>query len=717
MLNELYSLLNAGHRVVILIIPYTEHEPGNATMARRLEEEVALTSAFYQAYLGFRRPHLEVLSTNDMQLPREELVAVQHDYSVLYQEDDPAVVRLVDSQRRSWASPNILFVPKCIVAIEQLQPDLLIAGEKHAPIADCFGAILEHRGHAIPSVVIPNLLDLRMSAGMDRRDTVETYIDVSEHEDFVLHKLALLRDEPSMTAAWLDHFETAVLRPAPERLKTGVATVAALESARILALAHFLANVRRLVPYQTSDPTDEVSLTWSDDLYRSLDDAARNRIERLVRALYRDAACRHIGLYRSFSAGKSGSLVLGLREFEDQTGERVSNLSVLKVGAASELSLEHASFKQLVAPGRTGAFMAVRPAEISVEGLSAVVYEDAHHFLGAATSDQLEPLDAAFAPGRRSPEQLAEMLEELFHNHLFNVLYKHGRALEVYSPAHDLSEFLAGWRLRPVQIQGDLVSDGVDYTDASQSVFELRLGEVDLVRGFARGYTAVTHEKVDVQLSDLAEHELRHFVVDRWLSVCGQIVGTRSAYYRSRLESVGVTFDSRGDAVVGELLVRDPIARLESVVNREYPNVTVSPVHGDLHSGNVLCVGQKLGIIDYGKMRARWPALYDVAFLLVDLKVRLLAARCDVPTASRLERSSLDVGRWRTRRSLREVRDLMRLLSYEELSSDVRSLGSSELFDCLVAAICMGRLKFDLASHQHHIALIIADAAMGRIDD
>ena len=202
--------------------------PANRTMNRRLAEEVALTRGFYSSYLGFEEPDLRFLTIIDLVFDDAALRNIQLQYAELYDSNDRAVRYLIEMHGRSWASPNILFVPKCIAAIESLGPDALIAGAKHRPIAECFNAILRAQGIDIPSYLFSNLLDLRMKTGMDHRRSVETYIDVSDQEDFILHKLNILAQEPDQRAAWLEYFMEAIWKGAPERVKTGTGTRAQL---------------------------------------------------------------------------------------------------------------------------------------------------------------------------------------------------------------------------------------------------------------------------------------------------------------------------------------------------------------------------------------------------------------------------------------------------------------------------------------------------------
>jgi len=722
MLNELYRLLVSGNQVIILIITYEEHDPANRTINRRLAEEVALTRGFYSNYLGFEEPQLRIVTVRDLDFDDETLSKIQHQYAELYGNSDPAVRYLIEMHGRSWASPNILFVPKCIAAIESLAPDALIAGVKHRPIAECFDAILAARGVNIPSYLFSSLLDLRMKTGMDHRRSVETYIDVSDQEDFILHKLNILAQDPDQRAEWLDHFMKTVWAGAPERVKTGTGAVHTSESAKILALLRLLANARRLVPYAEQTADDNVKITWSDELYRVVGPNDKIRIERIAKSLYTESPRHSISIYKILAPGKSGSTVLGVREYEDQNAAHISNLSVLKVGPASDLAQEANNYTRFIANRRTGAFMAARTDGVTVENTSGLVYEDAQRFLGVgAAVDRLESLNSIFAPGKFTALEIKREIQDLFANHLYEVLYKHSVKKEVLQIGRYVNEFLpAAYRIMAVSVRessdnsrdepirrlgskrGDSVSVDVNITESN------------MLQMMARGYTMGMHDKIDIDLAAVNEATLNAFAPGSNLTVTGQVMISRKQWFREIFASLGARYDGSNLWTGARQQMADPLPRLEMLLEREYRNVATSTIHGDLHAGNVLWNSGKCAVIDYGRVRESWPALYDIAFLFADLKSHVAADRMNVDTLDAVERS-LERRNWhRLNVSGRAIREVLQTFEYEELASDIKSLGSRELFYALLASVLMGRMKFDLPDHEKRIALVLADWAMRR---
>jgi Ternary complex associated domain 9 len=721
MLNELYRLLVSGNRVIILIITYDEHDPANRTINRRLAEEVALTRGFYSGYLGFEEPNLRILTIRDLVFDDEMLRNIQRQYAELYNGGDTAVRYLIEMHGRSWASPNILFVPKCIAAIESLAPDALIAGVKHRPIAECFDTILHERGIDIPSYLFSNLLDLRMKTGMDHRRSVETYIDVSDQEDFILHKLNILAQEPDQRAEWLEHFMEKIWKGAPERVKTGTATVHASESSKILALLKFLANARRLVPYAEQAADDYFKITWSEELYRVVGSNDKTRIERIVKSLYSESPSKSVSIYKILTPGKSGSTVLGVREYDDENAAHISNLSILKLGPANELAQEANNYAGLIAYKRTGAFMAVRTDGVVVDNTSGLVYEDAQRFLGVGVADRLESLNSIFAPGKFTASEIKSKLQDLFANHLYEVFYKHGVKIEVLQIGRYMNEFLpAAYRImaisvrepsnhggdEPIRREGSWRGDSI-----SVDVF---ITESNLLQMIARGYTIGMNDKIDIDLAAVDEAALNAFAPGTILTVTGKVLVSRQQWFRETFASLGARYDGTNLWIDTRYQMADPLPRLEALLEREYRNVMTSTIHGDLHAGNVLLGSGKCAIIDYGRVRENWPALYDAAFLLADLKTHVAADRMNVDGLNTMERS-LERKNWRRPKMTdRGFRELLRTFEYEELASEIQSLGSRDLFYALLASVLMGRMKFDLSDDEKRITLVLADWAMRR---
>jgi hypothetical protein len=240
----------------------------------------------------------------------------------------------------------------------------------------------------------------------------------------------------------------------------------------------------------------------------------------------------------------------------------------------------------------------------------------------------------------------------------------------------------------------------------------VRIAEVDLRRRVLRAYTIAEHSKVDVELAGDDEVLLNEVMPGRTLLLDGRLSGVRDDFYDALLARLNVAREGRMMAIERRVLA-DPVRRIEEFLEREHHSFIVSPIHGDLHAGNVLFGGEGFGIIDYGKMRERFPALYDVAYLYADLKSRFIANRFDLTTLVRLEESIVH-GRGRFGRDRRAIREIS-LFEYDSLPAEIKQLGSPDIFYSLLGIILLGRLKFDLPEVEKRVGLALAHYAFERV--
>ncbi|MFF5263141.1 phosphotransferase [Actinomadura viridis] len=715
MLNHLYRILVEGDNVILLLIPYDEHEKRNKTIRIRLGEEIELTKGFYRNYLGFDRPRLQIISTRELDLAQERLTEIQDLYSALYDRGAPAVRRLIDEQNRPWASPNIQFVAKCLAAVEQLDPDRLVCGEKHRAIAECFDEVLRALDIDIPFETFENFPDLFMEAGMDRTDSVHSYIDVNDNEDFVLHKLSSLRDLPGRRSEWLQAFMKHIFDPAPERVKNGLNRVHRSETEREMALTKLLAGARALIPYSMDDGDDDVQIIWHWNI-SSISFSERPRIERIARQLFQGEKAARIVLYREFGGGKSGATVLEVREHEEHDELRVSNVSILKVGQEHELHQEQDNYERLVKNRGTAAFMTIKRGGVSIGGVAGIVYQDAQHYLGIRRQERIDDVSALFRPVQDDLEMARERLDRLLVAHLHEVLYKHGARVDAGSLRPYVNEFLpAEYRVEVSRYEpdGEVIACAAGDAAEERLSAEVDVAEVDLGLRVARAYRCDDRAKIDLLLTGADEILLNEVTPGRRLRVEGRIAATRRDFYDSLLPRLGVTRRGRFLWVDGAR-VGDPAGRTDEFLRREHYSFVMSPVHGDLHAGNVLLGGDGFGIIDYGRMRARFPALYDIAYLYADLKSRFVADRFDIPTLVSLEESILyGARRPRIRRHRGDARQL-ELFEYGALPEEIRLLGSPATYYSLLGLILLGRLKFDVPEVEKRAGLVLAHYAFER---
>jgi hypothetical protein len=719
MLNGLYSLLSNGDSVTILIIPYDEHEQRNRTYKSRLSEEVTLTKEFYRNYLGFAYPQLNIVNAQEIDLRGDRLLEIQHAYQDLYRRRSAAVCRLIDEQNRAWASPNILFVPKCIAAVEMIAPEILISGAKHKPIADAFGELLNELGYSISWAQLDDFSDLLMETAMDRADSVHTYIDINDNDDFVLHKLAMLNGPANQRERWLEHFEKEILRPAPERVKVDVRPIQRSDSERQIALTKFLSNVRQLIPYAIDDDADTVQIVWSPELRTSFTQRQRHDIERIARQIYRQRGCDLISFPRIYS-GKSGSIVIEVREHIRGDTAQISNVSILKIGPDIEVGREKQNYDRLIAARRTSAFMEVRVGSYTVQGTTGIVYQDANQYLGMGLKDRVDNISALLQPSQFDSAAVASQLGKLITSHLHETLYKHSVGVESGTILPYINEFLPA----QYRVSVDRLSrDGETLVGTDGAGIDMRISapvevtEVDLNGRRLRAYVEADRTKLDVILDGGDELFINRLVPGSVLNLDARVVRGRKEFYDRHLNRLGAQNSAAETYILEGVRLLHPERVLRGLAGREYTQWTLGPVHGDLHCGNVLFGAGNFGVIDYGKMRDRFPTLYDIAFLVADLKAKYLGSRYSASSVDWFEeRLTVPPSRRIIPRRRSAELQALELFEYRFLREFIGRYGSEDIYQSLLAAIFLGRLKFNLSDHEQKVNLVLAHHAWKRVN-
>lgn len=706
MLNMLHKLLSAGNTVTILLVPYYEHESGNATLHSRLREEARVTKRFYAEYLGYKPPVLKLVSSDELPANPETLSQYRRRYAELAAAHEPSVMALMAKHPHAWTSPNIGFVAKTLAAIDYINADIAVAGQKHVLISRCFDVMLKAVGRCrTEPYLIPDLLDLRMQTGMDRTDSASSFIELTDQQDYVTSKLRLLDGTENARTEWLEHFSQLILPDLPERLTDGIPSVINDETDRTLALIQLLRNCYRLLPYGYEVPQEKFQVTWSTPA-PSLTSDDRERIRRLGHAVYASDGVSSIEVHKVFHSGKSGSTVLGVREFKAADGVAIpEGQSVLKVGDPGELEQERQAYLRHVRPYRTNAFTEVKGSSALHGGRGALAYTDAARYAGAPVSPTMDLVD--FMRHARRAE-FKESLDSLLANDLYQTLYSRGTVLPSGTLRRVPNEFWPAELTIDVDALGEH-APGARKIDrnrtAERAEFAVQITEAKQSANFARAYTE-DGTKIDLLLSSLPEEARQECVVGSSVEVGGFVAGRRRDTFFKIEERAGL---ERGELVT-------LAERVHRLFDADFADFRVSAVHGDLHSGNVLVVGSRTLIIDYGKTRAGYPSLYDIATLVADLKVNLYSLGMSLRQIDSIERRLREGGGGRlwlpevvsATTEERAARKIAELLEYRLLPDAIRGLGDEMLFYSLLSAIYIGRLKFDSSPREKAAGLVLA---------
>lgn len=221
-------------------------------------------------------------------------------------------------------------------------------------------------------------------------------------------------------------------------------------------------------------------------------------------------------------------------------------------------------------------------------------------------------------PSQFDSSAVAARLGHLIVSQLHETLYKNSVPIESGSVRNYLNEFLPPqYRVHVNRLSADgehLVGTDVTGLDTHiRTVIEVT--EVDLRGRRVRAYTQDDCTKLDLVIDGVDEMFVNRLAPGRTIGLDAQVVGGRKAFYDRDLVRLGAHQVGADTWMVEGVPVKHPERVLDALLSREYLHWKLGPVHGDLHSGNVLFGGGNFGVIDYGKMRERFPVLYDIAFL------------------------------------------------------------------------------------------------------
>lgn len=701
LLNELKEHLRSGRNVDICVIPYTEHDQANVNKRRRVEEEIFITKEFYKNYLSGFPSRLKVYSTDDLIFDHSLLSEIQSVYHSLSEVSGSPVHSLVAGGRRAWASPNILFVPKCIAAIEQSQATHTICGEKHRHIADAFEQVLHRRGNDIQSTYVESLLDLDLAMPMDSTDSGATIIELNDDQDLISYKLGQC---PDGGRGWLQHFSNLMLQDVQksQMTRTGGEDLAA----SVFALHNLLLHCRNLLPYK-KEREDGLHVSWNYQVEKAVGITKKPHVERLIQSVLRDSETKSVVLNKLYSDGFTDSVVMEAWEYQDTEFNHISNISVMKVGESGEIAKEAAAYQRFIHARRTARFSELRSTSLISAGYAVVAYQEAGRFLTGAGATRAKGLQS-FLSLEQPIEQRMGLLRDLLEDHLYEVLYKHNRRIERYSPKASLEQFLP-----PSQaVAVGSVSDGslLLAQGASPSSERVKLEVLGANRRnkTIKAFNPVSKEFLLLDLSNVDDGDLEGLSKLGAVSLVGQSVEWRRRFLQQRLSEFGFEQDGSHLHFEGHAVAKASIFEsMEHVLSLTFDDVAVSPIHGDLHSGNILAINKELAVIDYGATKDNMPSLYDVCYLYAEMIPKVLLSVASVQEIARLFSGS--PSRWLFSSEMRSLSGVLKLFQYTELPHHIKQLGDERLFNGMLGVLLIGRLKFPQKNELAAISILVAD--------
>lgn len=708
-LNALHRLLLDGHRITILIIPYDEHEQGNETFRMRLQEDIELTKLFYRSYLKFEPPQLDIISTFELAFDEDDLNFTHSKFISLYQNQAPSVVKLVKLHGRSWASTSVKFVAKCVSAIKRIGPDATICGGKHKIISDGFFAIFSEIGLSIEQRLIEDLLDLKMQRPMDRQDTAHTLVEINDDEDILLYKLSLMEDERDLVIQWLEHFEKMILFDAPSRLTQDIPTVFRTTAEREFALIRYLKNVRKLIPYSRSRSETRLTVRWSGKYSSLISKAKMSQFTELIRRLFASESLTSLSVVREFTEGATSTNVFEIREIKDSGNQSIINVSVVKIGDFLELSKERDAFESFIRPSKTAGFIDIKGFVGPFEGLGAIRYQSAGYFLAGNIGETLKSAEELISTDVQIAVQKQKLntLLDFLQSHLYQTLWSSCRRIQKTGISTFFNPFLpAEFSIFVNCFSEERQMYCVDDSAAKQSIekMKLRVTEYHPDINRVRAYTLGNDKKVDLFYDNLSERAIQKFRENAIIEVEAILKSDRRAFFDRKIKEIGISITKTNKyAVMGQEILH-PEDMCVDILETEFENVHVGPIHGDLHCGNLLFDGTKFGIIDYGKTHGQGLIVFDLCLLFTDL---LLKA---VKTGARIDQLvGLSKVWWARLLGISSNLPVQMLFEHRKLHPRIRQFISEDLFFAAATLTLLGIQKFNLSRDQGIIALLMAD--------
>jgi len=702
-LGELHNLLTQGNKVTILIIPYREKASENHNIQTRLYEDVELTKQFYLKYLGFSEPILKIVSTDDIDISDADIQEEHSRFQRMYQSND-AVNQMVDKHRRTWASPQSLFVAKCVAAIKRFKPTHTLCGEKHKHIADAFGELLSDDSKQVTTSYVRDFLDLEMAEAMDNKDTAHTIVEITDDESLIVHKLSIQENNAKdKLEQWLDHFVEDILSKAPNRIIQNVQLAPRTLLEKQIALWRFISNIRRLIPYTQEQTASELNVRFNGKYEKKLNNEQMSLFKNLICRLYANENVKRIDVSKEYTAGESPTSVFEVIERTDDGGDHVSNISVIKFGDPLELAKEKEAFECLIRPSITGGFSEITGYAGPFEGKSAIRYKSADFSLG--NKFNITPLSAAYCSNskeKKNTKGVADVFEFLEQS-LYPTLWGKARRIERASIVDQYKVFLPAMYSVFINYR-DPNSGEYSVADSGDTrellALTLKITEFNPSNRRIRAYSVDNEEKVDV-FYELSEEDICQFREGTTIAIKGELRKRRRDTFdniinnNEELKSI-VEKKSHPDDIVNELL------------EKEFEEVYQGPVHGDLHSGNIICNGRAFSVIDYGMSSEDGLIAHDLALLISDLYLKEDVKMPDKKEGVLEKFLGMFNGR-------EKAFDLIDMFYYELIPTKIRRVVPENVFWSSLTLTFIGSLKFALTQQQQLKALEAAYTCFERI--
>lgn len=628
-MNHIKKLIEKRYFVTILIFPFEESISDNHFLIGRLQENVEITKKFIVNYLG--NPHnLMVLSSQELELDSNTVSKCLEIWdSILSEssaEDDENLKSLVLDKSRKWAF-QARFVAKCIAAICKLKPTHLVFGEKHVNIATSFNTIIRRLDEfSEPNLIsIPDFLDYNGSP-MDSMQGSNACIDIMDGRTTLDNKLMLLSGDHIYH--WLKYCLDTLIKQSPskhickslqEKIRSVNIKKEVDRGSYVEILDLYLQSVRADLHYMESYKEKEI-LCRSE--IRSALHMNFSTFEQLIRELFYKRNANTLKVHKLFSNGKSGSLVLEVLISSKNSHEYI-NSAIVKLDRYDKIMDEFNNFNKYIEPNQTHAFVEVSKPTKSINGWGGLIYKDAKMWLGKGIGKNVESLRKVLSipVDNQTMDQIIACIAELIDYQLFYTIYNQDYDKNEYvSLAKYYSQSLpSAYQISVDQFDKDTNTYIYSAFREGDQVFEDEMIISEIHDKFIRLYNLSYEVKADLYLEQTIKS---HITTNKnaIIFVKGLVKKTQEKEYLEQLQTLG--FSTYEDKLFdGQTYYYNVFSNLKALLNNELEYLCISPIHGDLHTENIMFQKGQMVVIDYGMVRPNHVTVHDTVLLLCDLIV------------------------------------------------------------------------------------------------
>jgi hypothetical protein len=631
-LNKLYELLNKGHFVTVLILPFDEDVQDNEIIKNRIYEDIEITKRFFLNYLG--NPYnLKVISSMDIELSKKLVTPISHVWTKMLSTPISELEKQIQSiiqKTRKWAY-NKYFIPKSVAAICNIKPTHIIFGKKHTNIAVCFNYIIKSIDESIaPELVCVDDYLAYDEVAMDSVSYPQSCINILDSKNALDNKLFLNRDKRIDT--WLEKSVEEVIKQSPPRYWEGiydrVQTLIQRDRGILIdMLNHYINAVKKDLLISNKFREKTITCDKKNKAYLGENQPV---IFEILKDLFATTNAKMLKIHNHFTEGYSGSYVFEVLVSSPNSNTYINSF-IVKIDKHSKIVAECNNYGRYIEPNQTFSFVKVTKPTKSINGWGGLVYKDVKMWFGAGIQKDAFCLrDVLQKFEDYGDTKLLTLLIDLIDNQIYYTLYNQKYEK---NELQNLSPFFN--EIMPAEYtvfvnSFDRATNTFVYTDnMTKSSFLCRHNTIiaDL-----KGDTYTLYDETNTKINMQTTESVREIITpncNAYISFCGKIVNTRNDFYLTELRQVGGTIHDNTVEILGKNYT-NVLSEIDTMLTKEWDYLYTSPVHGDLHTNNLMICDTHIAVIDYGLIREHFFTAYDCIVLLCDIIINVIASKVSI---------------------------------------------------------------------------------------